>query len=77
MYYDNTKSICLYFYAIIEYIEGENLTVYIKRNQTFPVEKVYNISQQCSYHLETYPFDKELFTYIHKFFHVLYCIYMS
>lgn len=35
LYYDDSKMICPYSYAIIEYLEGETFSDYVKRNQLY------------------------------------------
>jgi tRNA A-37 threonylcarbamoyl transferase component Bud32 len=55
LYYDDGKIICPYSYAIIEYIDGETFSEYVKRSQAYPVEKVYKISEMLSIiHQKTY-----------------------
>jgi tRNA A-37 threonylcarbamoyl transferase component Bud32 len=55
LYYDDAKMICPYSYAIIEYIDCETFSEYIKRSQAYPIEKVYKISEMLSIiHQKTY-----------------------
>ncbi|MDF2800645.1 MAG: hypothetical protein K0S61_548 [Anaerocolumna sp.] len=48
LFYNNSKTACPYSYAIIEFIEGENLLEYIKSNHTYPLDKVHKISEMLS-----------------------------
>lgn len=55
LYYDETKSICPYSYAIIEYIYGESFLEYVKSYHAYPEEKVYKIGEMLSIiHQKTY-----------------------
>lgn len=55
LYYDDTKMICPYSYAIIEYIDGVTFSDYVKGIQAYPIEKVYKISEMLSIiHQKTY-----------------------
>lgn len=47
-YYDDSCKICPYPYAIIEYISGETLTEYIKRNHSYSTEIVYEVGRMLS-----------------------------
>ncbi len=64
-YYDNSQRICPYPYAIIEYIHGETLLEYIRRNRCYSTEIVYDISRMLSVihkknYLESGFLDREL-----------------
>lgn len=55
LYYNDTKMICPYSYAIIEYIDGETFLEYVKRSHAYPVEKIYKIGEILSViHQKTY-----------------------
>lgn len=55
LYYDDTKRICPFSYAIIEYIEGETFSEYIRRSHTYPEGKAYTIGEMLSViHQKTY-----------------------
>lgn len=55
LYYDDTKSICPYSYAIMQYIDGESFLEYVKNCHAYPVEKVYKIGEMLSIiHQKTY-----------------------
>ncbi len=64
-YYDDIRENCPYPYAIIEYISGETLLEYIKRNRSYSTEIVYEIGRMLSLiHKKRYPergwLDREL-----------------
>lgn len=64
-YYDNSRKVCPYPYAIIEYIHGETLLEYIGRNHCYPTEIVCEIGRMLSIiHKKKYPesgfLDREL-----------------
>jgi tRNA A-37 threonylcarbamoyl transferase component Bud32 len=55
LYYDNTKTVCPYSFAIIEYINGETFSEYVKRNNAYPGKIVYKIGEMLSViHQKTY-----------------------
>lgn len=47
-YYDDSRKICPYPYAIIEYILGETLSEYIKRNRNYSTDIVYEVGRMLS-----------------------------
>lgn len=54
-YYDDSRKICPYPYAIIEYINGETLSEYVKHNHGYPIEIVKEIGRMLStIHQKTY-----------------------
>jgi tRNA A-37 threonylcarbamoyl transferase component Bud32 len=55
-YYDDSRDICPYPYSIIEYIHGETLSEYIKRNHCYPTKIAFEIGRMLSIiHEKTYP----------------------
>ena len=55
LHYDDSKIICPYSYAIIEFINGETFSEYVKRKHAYPVETVYKIGEMLSViHQKTY-----------------------
>lgn len=64
-YYDASRKICPYPYSIIEYIHGETLSEYVRRNRCYPTEIAYEIGRMLSiihkknYHMSGY-IDQEL-----------------
>ena len=64
-YYDDSRKSCPYPFAIIEYIYGETLSEYIKRNRGYPAEIAREIGRMLSIiHKKLYPergsLDREL-----------------
>lgn len=64
-YYDDSQKICPYPYSIIEYIHGETLSEYIRRNRCYPREIAFEIGRMLlKIHEKKYPMsgyiDKEL-----------------
>lgn len=54
-YYDDSRKICPYPYAIIEYINGETLSEHVKHNHGYPIEIVQEIGRMLStIHQQTY-----------------------
>lgn len=55
-YYDDSRKICPYPYSIIEYIHGETLLDYVKRNRCYPAEIAFEIGRMLSIiHKKSYP----------------------